>query len=377
MEVPVVTVRDMIRACYFALATALFALGTPPIPQAPAFVYKLHTSKQTRFVSYLARTPDNAVLVFAPQSGDCWSLIRVTGLALASPREEQLTIIGLTPEQLQNDDAKGWGSIDVSPDGHYAVVRTQTWKIGPLPTVERKDARATVAVIDLQSWKVVSARSTTDPMYAGSLWAFSKDGVLMAESNPTSTGKPGHFAQAYSITHKAVSLLLPDLKPSLACNYTEVYGPYSDSGASSHRDYSVTDLSGSCPELVKLADASSVKNIYHPHDALGRVAEQLHFEPKEFAPTPSGVTFNGCQIEDLGVGERFALYVCTRSHLTWYDTRKYTAVSLSVVSVADRKEELRVPCPLEGPPTAILVTISGEDYLVILEKGVNLIVYRF
>lgn len=376
MQVPVVTVRDMIRACYFALATALFALGTPPNPQAPAFVYKLHTSKQTHFLPHLARAPDSAVLVFVPHSGGRWRLIRVTGLGRASPREEQLTIVGFTPDQLGKYDAKGVGSLDVSPDGHYAVVRTETWNIPPLPTIGLGDARATVAVIDLRSWKVVSARSSTDPMYAGSLWTFNKDGVLITESNLTGTGKPGHFDKAYSVTHKAVSLLLPDLQPSLTCNYTEVYGSYSGSGASSHRDYSVTDPSGSCPELVKVADAPSVKDIYHPQDALYRVAEQLHFEPKDFAITHEAINFNSCQIIDLGVGERFALYLCTRSHETFWDNTKYTAVSLLVVSVANRKEALRVPCSVKGPPTAILVTISGEDYLVILEEGVKLIVYR-
>jgi hypothetical protein len=194
----------------------------------------------------------------AKATGD-W--IRLTGLGLASPHEEQLMITGFTPDQLQGDDAKGRGSIDVSPDGRYAIARTQTWKIGPLPTVGLKDARATLAVVDLQSYKVVSARSTTDPMYAGSFWAFNKAGVLITESNPTSTGKPGHFDQVYSITHNAVALVLPDLQPSLTCNYTEVFGPAYYSGASSHRDTSVTDLSGSCAELVKLAGASSVEDI--------------------------------------------------------------------------------------------------------------------
>ena len=351
----------MTKTYGFILATVLLAFGTPSNSQAPAFVYRLHASKQTHAVSYLARTPDNAVLVFAPQSEGRWSLIRLTGLGLVSQSEEQLEIVGFTPDQLSQDEAKGRADINVSPDGHYAVVRTQTWKIGPLPTVEFKDARATIAVIDLQSWKIVSARSITDPMYAGSFWAFNKEGVLIAESNPTSTGKPGHFDQAYSIIHKAASLVLPDLQPSLTCNYTEVFGPASYSGASSHRDTSVTDLGGSCPELVKLADASSVEDIYHPDRALYRVAQQLHF---------------GCQIEDLGVGERFALYSCIRTHLTWYDTEKVTAISFVVVSVANRKEVLRVPRRLKHTQAALLVTISGEDYLVVLEDGVNLVAYR-
>jgi len=47
----------------------------------------------------------------------------------------------------------------------------------------------------------------------------------------------------------------------------------------------------------------------------------------------------------------------------------------SVVSVSDRKEVLRVPRPVKRQ-TAILVSISGQDDLVILEDGVNLIGYR-
>jgi len=46
-----------------------------------------------------------------------------------------------------------------------------------------------------------------------------------------------------------------------------------------------------------------------------------------------------------------------------------------VVSVSDRKEVLRVPRPVKRQ-TAILVSISGQDDLVILEDGVNLIGYR-
>jgi hypothetical protein len=371
----------MIRVQHFILAAALLSLGSLPTRLSltspmPTLVYKLHTSKQTQAVSYFARTPDGALLVFAPQGGGHWTLIRLTGLGLASPHEEQLMITGFTPDQLQADDAKGRGSVNVSPDGHYAVARTQTWKIGPLPTVGLEDARATLAVVDLQTYRVVSARSTTDPMYAGSFWAFNQSGVLITESNPTSTGKPGHFDQAYSVTHKAVSLLLPDLQHSLTCNYTEVFGPASFSGASSHRDTSVTDLSGSCSELVKLASASSVKDIYHPDPAVYRVAEQLHFDPQEFANDPRENSLNGCQIADLSVGQQFALYACHRAHQTWYDTVKYTALILSVVSVPDGKEILRVPLPVKPAEAAILVTISGRDYLAVLEGGVDLAIYR-
>jgi hypothetical protein len=346
----------------------------PTLPAA-AFVYSLHIAKPPHAISYLIRTPDNAVLVFAPHSNGRWSLIRLT-LGSASPREEQLAIMGLTPDQLRGDEAKGRGDVNVSPDGHYAVARTQTWKIERYPTV---GVRATVAIIDLQNWKILSERSTTDPMYAGSDWAFNKDGVLITESNPTSSGRPGHLDQAFSTTHKAVSLLLPDLQPSLTCNYTVVLGDASHSRGSAPREKSIVDISGSCAELVNLAEASSVEDIYHPGralDRLHRVAEQLHFAPEEFAATPHTNSFNGCRIEDLGVGDRFALYVCTRSHQTWYDTVKYTALSLSVVSVADGKEILRVPRSVKNNPTAILVTTSGEDDLMILEDGVNLVVYR-
>jgi hypothetical protein len=128
-------------------------------------------------------------------------------------------------------------------------------------------------------------------------------------------------------------------------------------------------------KLVKLADASSVMDIYHPADAMHRAAEQLRFSPPDFASPPHTNNFNGCEIQDLGVGGRFALYVFTRAHQTWYDTEKYTAVSLSVVSVSDEKEVLRVPRPVKRQ-TAILASISGQDDLVILEDGVNLIVYR-
>jgi hypothetical protein len=376
-----VTLLGMFRVHHFVLAAALLPLGSLqtrplPSPPTPTLVYKLHASKQTHAVSHFARTPDGALLVFAPQSRGHWVLIRLTDLGLASPHEEQLIVMGFTPDQLQADDAKGRGSIDVSPDGHYAVVRTQTWKIGPLPTVELKEARATLAVVDLQTYTIVSARSTTDTMYAGSFWAFNKAGVLITESNPTSTGKPGHFNQAYAITHKAVALLLPDLQPSLTCNYTEVFGPASYAGTSSRRDKSVSDVSGSCAELVRLAGASSVEDIYHADPTLYRVAERLHFNPQDFAYDPKENRLNGCQIEDLSVGQQFALYACHRGHWTWYDTVKYTALSLSVVSVPDGREILSVPLPVKPADAAIIVTIAGRDYLAVLEDGVNLSVYR-
>jgi hypothetical protein len=197
-------------------------------------------------------------------------------------------------------------------------------------------------------------------------------GCAKTESNVTSTGKPGHFDQAYPITHKAVSLVLPDLQPSLTCDYTEVFGPTSFSGRSSHRDISVTDLSGSCSELIKLAGASSVQDIYHPDPAVIRIDKQLR--SVGILPSPGG--FNGCQIQGLSVAEQLALYTCASGHLTWYDTYKTTSLSLSVLSVPDRKELLRVPLPLKAAQVAILVTNSGKDYLAILEDGVNLIVYR-
>jgi hypothetical protein len=352
-----------------AMFTAAVALAAPTVP--PTFVYKLQTSKRTRDATYLARTPDNAALVLVPQREGRWSLIRLTGLGMSSLHEEKLALSGLTMDQLQEGDASVHANLDVSPDGHYAVVRTQTWKTGP-PSVGFDGARAQLTVIDLQTFKVVSTLDTSDPMYAGSFWVFNGAGMLMTESNPNSTAKPGEFQKAYSIKHKAVALVLPDLKPSVTCSYTEVFGPASFSGAASHRDVSVTDLSGPCSELVKLADASSVRYIYHDDPRLRSVSNQLHFGKRKVP----GEDWDHCEITGLSIGEKFALYVCTGGHLTWYDTFKTTSFSASVLTILDSREVISVPLPPKQPTGAILVTIAGQDYLLILIDGIDLAMYR-
>lgn len=313
--------------------------------------------------------------MFAPQGNGHWTLIRVT-LGSPGPREEQLTVTGFTTDQLNRDEVKGLGNVSVSPDGRYAVVRTRTWEGAGNPATWGLHARAAIAVIDLQSWNVLSERIMTDPAYARGSWTFSKDGVLITESTLSSTRKRGHPAETYSDAHQAVALLLPGLQPSLTCNYTVAFGPFSTSRGSPYRESSVTDVSASCVDLVKLADASSVTDLYHPRRIFDRVAQQLHFLPEEFVSPPHTNNFNGCDIADVAVGERLALYECFRSHHTWYDTLKTTALSLSVVSVPDGKEVLRVPESGKGPRSVGLVTISGQDYLVILEDGVKLIGYR-
>jgi hypothetical protein len=346
-------------------ATVALASSTPP-----DFVYKLQASKRSSVATYLARTPDCAALVLIPQSGGQWNLIRLTGLGAPSLHEEKLDLSGFTKDQLESGDANVPPSIDVSPDGHYAVIRTQTWKAG-LYTVQFDGATAQLAVIDLQSFKVVSTLNTTDPMYAGSSWAFSGDGMLITESNPASTAKPGQSQKAYSIAHKAAALVLPALQPSVTCNYTEVVGPFSP-GAATHRDVSVSDLSGSCSELVKFADASSVQDIRHSDRTLRRVSEQLHFG----AITMSKGNIHACQIKEVSIGEKFALYACDSTHLTWYDTYKDNSRSVSVLTVPDGREIISVPLEVKRSIASVLVTVSGQDYLLILTDGIDLAVYR-
>jgi hypothetical protein len=122
---------------------------------------------------------------------------------------------------------------------------------------------------------------------------------------------------------------------------------------------------------MTLAKASDLKGLYHSNPTPTRISKQLNFQPSVVSNTWN----NQCGILDVSRQERFALYECATGHQTWYDTVKSTSRSYSVLSVTQAKQIGSISVPPEKPTAAILSSVDGQDYLLILQNGVQLSIY--
>jgi len=358
---------SMIRRPYHLLAAAI-SLTTLAAAQTltPTKTYTLHASKQTRSETVLALTPDQALLALIPQDQGRWKLTRLTGWNTSSPKEEALNFDGFSEEQRHTWGAGIGAGLIVSPDGHYVVTRIQTEAPGMLSTA-RRNTDAIIHVVDLQTFKSVLTRETTEPLLAGSIWSFTPEGNLISEIGAGNQVK----GRIDSISETAAALSLPNLQASLTCHYQENYGAIETIGNSTHRDVTISDVSQNCSALMTLAKASDLKGLYHSNSTVTRVSKQLDFHPSGVSNTWN----NQCGILDVSKQEKFVLYECVTGHQTWYDTVKSTSRSYSVLSVTEAKQIGSISVPPEKPVAAILSTVDGQDYLLILQNGVQLSIY--
>lgn len=122
---------------------------------------------------------------------------------------------------------------------------------------------------------------------------------------------------------------------------------------------------------MKLAKAPDLNGLYRSDPTITRVSKQLDFHPPGFSNTWD----NSCRILDVGKEEKFALYECAIGHQTWHDTVKTTTLSYAVLSVPQAKQVGSLSVPPEKPVAAILSAVAGQDYLLVLQNGIQLSVY--
>jgi hypothetical protein len=105
----------------------------------------------------------------------------------------------------------------------------------------------------------------------------------------------------------------------------------------------------------------------------GRVAtvDDLPGIPKTLSRVGKLLNFP-CAITDVSKSQKYALFDCETSHLTWFDTQKLTARSVTVVSIPDDKPVSSIPLPLKQPVVGILCAAEGREYLLLLRDGIIL-----
>jgi hypothetical protein len=127
----------------------------------------------------MALIPAQASITFLGGKEGDWEFKRLTGWSNPSPREETLALMGFPEGRVWE-----WGdylgaSLIVTPNGRYAITRLQANAPGMLSS-GRRNTEAIINVIDLQTFAVLSAFDTFDPLLAGSVWRLEPNGVLVS-----------------------------------------------------------------------------------------------------------------------------------------------------------------------------------------------------
>jgi hypothetical protein len=153
--------------------------------------------------------------------------------------------------------------------------------------------------------------------------------------------------------------ILPDLKPTSSC-HCNVVREFRD-GSNGWENQTDKDANADCAAILEAADISSVDTLPGADHTRDRVAKLLKF---------------GCWITDVSKDEKFALYICTTSHASAWDTVKIDFRACVVLSVADGKTVVSIPLPFRQPIAAALARADGQEYLLLLRDGIKLETYR-
>lgn len=293
-------------------------------------------------------TPDNTLLALIPQDRGKWSLNRVAAWDTKSPREQSLSFDGDS-----SGDSDKWIVADliVNPDGNYVVARVTSRQGAISPT--GRNWEAVVVVVDISTFKIVLKRDTTDPLIAGSQWDFNKDAALIAKG--LIRRMPADVNNIVTDTYESAVLSLPNLAPSLICNFNLEF-------KLGEMGQAVSEGGDNCTLLLKKTNATSLVNLPGHDSALDRVF---------------GLTVPGCLFAAVTTTTK-ALYECTIGHAPWYDWDSFvvTSRSLAVVSTTDGQRVLTLAVPVKQPIAAAFGAAKGQSYLLLLRDGIKLEAYR-
>jgi hypothetical protein len=345
----------MFARAQFAVLVLSLAITSQAQKPVPVATYTLHTQKLLKGdngVPYgWAIGPENSLLVLLPQTDGQWVLKKLKSWETLTPADDKLIIASETPKLQKWASAK----LTVSPSGKYLIIRIDRPDNGKVVTI--------LALVDLHSFTLISRQMTNDPLLrAFSEWKLIQDDHLLA--NYFSERDPSDPLLPYGTTRwVAGEFSLPDLNPTLVCNYSTTQG---NDTVSSPVERNYIANSQECLALLDFEKVSSIKELV----AFAHINER--FERLAGADCqPANVIAN----ED-----RFAIYKCGKAHaedfadgLFYYQTSNV----LKVVTIPEGKPLLSVPVGFVSRKTeGLLANANGHDYLIVFRDGTKLETYR-
>jgi hypothetical protein len=328
---------------------------------APTSTYKLHAHKEELShppYAQLSLLSDQGLLILIPQGGGKWVFKRLTAWDSGSPKEDSLEFKS-TPAR---DGLSQYNDVMVNPASTYAVIRMR-FADSSFPAKENRFAE--IVLVDLRSFTIISHLNTSDPLLAQSSWAFAKNGMLIADamtSNVTNppNPKPSWAIDAVTYTVQSAALHLPELTPSMPCQYNLTFSYHHPS---SHQYPRLTNVDGGCADLVKFAGVPT--------------AEDLPDGPHRTIPYPPLAGPN-CAFAEKSPSGKFALYGCRNGHNYFdYEINTTNSRSLTVLSVPDNQRILTVSLPHNMVPyPSHLAEAGGHTWLLVLRDGIKLETYR-
>ena len=353
------------RRHVLCLAVLMSALGLAKAQKVmPTKAYKLHAQKEQKS-SYLPSTlirllPDQSLLVLVPQSDSLWSLKRVSAWSTDRPNEESLSFKSVV---YTAEGQSGIEDLVVDPAGRYAVIRIKSFG-GSLYDGTVRNRSASVILIDLQKFQIVSQQTTTDPLLAASDWSFAENGLLVTAASIKRTTVPAQLKHPWayqSITdvYEAAALTLPTFTRSMTCHYERViFGADATSQARS----SIAKSKEDCSPLIAVADL--------------RAGESL---PGGQFPSLRYVDLaRPCQFKSEGPEEKFGLYECLTGG-GYFDDMILTTKTRNfvVLTLPEGKQVLTVPLAHHRRPIpAVLAHADDQTWLLILRDGIDLSAYK-
>jgi hypothetical protein len=343
----------------------LIAQAKPADP-VPAYSMKI-AQKHSNMGTYFEVAPDQSLLFFTGDKAGNWDLNRISAWDSPSPKQERLKMKGPTREDMESLPS-GQSTFLITNNGQFALTRVALDAPG-MASSFRKNSRAIINIIDLQSFVVVSTLNTTDKLLAGGFWQAFEENSILADYRANEKDAGGN-----AFTRESVALLeIPTMKPSMGCDYLLHYGEWkqNDRGGMS-RATSTSDLSSGCAEIMHKTNASEPENI-QKFPTISKEAKELKFKPQEFSGSPEA--WHGCSFVEERSTLKVALFSCGNGHQTWYDTSKMDSKAYFVVDTTTGTALLRISVNPSKAAIGHLVTRESKSWLALLIDNVDLAFY--
>jgi hypothetical protein len=208
---------------------------------------------------------DQSLVVLDPDASGKWPLVRVTKWWTKAPVSEVLNVAGWTAA----DTEYGGVEVDlqITPDGHYAVVFAAASWDGPL--FHRKDYVARkpdtlITVIDLQRWQIIGSAHTANTDDADFRGARILNGNWIALQGMDKRPESVKYEHLYDRRNRLISI--PDLKmgPGCVSKRPGDHLPEPGTPASVRRKTAETlarQNDEACADVLRVSGVASVKTL--------------------------------------------------------------------------------------------------------------------
>ena len=352
-----------LSAISFVLIALLCGLSRAQTP-IPSQSYKLHANEERRNKfslveqislpsTVVALDHEHNLLILVPQADGEWVLKRLRDWDSKTPSEDTLQITG---EKGRGKQVSVETDLNLSRKGRYALVRIN-YRSGAIEATERNRS-AVITLIDMKSFAVLSRRTTTDPLIADSQWVFNEHDDLITTGMEKRLTEVGPSSRTVTDHYMAAALDMPTLLAQNRCEYDSVIKLQSDS--TGWTKPMIVDASLGCADLVTRAGVKAVEALPGPSKP-----EALRFAL-------------GCRELDMDEALHLALEDCRegKGHADgmFVTTSAHRAI---VFSTAAKQAVLTIPLSHSWKSvTGLLASVSSGTYMVLVEAGVHVEVYR-